>query len=160
MSVQVLAPGLLTTVQDTGRHGLRHLGVGCAGALDAYSLQIANLLVANDADAAALEITLAGPRLRCERAVRIALCGAEIDAHADDLALPGWRPIDLPAGSELMIGHCRRGARAYLAIAPDWWAVRLGANRPQLLILYAIKFKDGTWDKPQVRAVYSILEQV
>ena len=117
MSVQVLAPGLLTTVQDTGRHGLRHLGVGCAGALDAYSLQIANLLVANDADAAALEITLAGPRLRCERAVRIAVCGAEIDAHADDLALPGWRPIDLPAGSELMIGHCRRGARAYLAIA-------------------------------------------
>ena len=117
MSVQVLTPGLLTTVQDSGRHGLRHLGVGCAGALDAYSLQVANLLVGNDPDAAALEITLAGPRLRCERALRIAVCGADIDAHVDHLALPGWRPIDLPAGSELTIGHCRRGARGYLAIA-------------------------------------------
>jgi len=116
VSVQVLAPGLLSTVQDGGRHGLRHLGVGCAGALDAYALQIANCLVGNGADAAVLEITLAGPRLRFERAVRIAFCGAEIDAHVGELALPGWRPIDLPAQSELAIGHCRRGARALLAI--------------------------------------------
>lgn len=117
MSIEVLAPGLLSSVQDAGRHGLRHLGVGCAGALDAYSLRIANLLVGNRAGAAALEITLAGPRLRFERALRIALCGADIDAHVGELALPGWRPIDLPAHSELAIGHCRRGARAYLAIA-------------------------------------------
>lgn len=117
MNVQVLTLGLLTTVQDSGRHGLRHLGVGCAGALDAFSLQIANLLVGNNAGAAALEITLAGPRLRFEGAARIALCGADIDAHVGELALPGWRPIDLPAQTELAIGHCRHGARAYLAIA-------------------------------------------
>ena len=43
---------------------------------------------------------------------------------------------------------CQPPAEAIAAI-PDWWAVRLGANRPQLLILYAIKFKDGTWDKPK-----------
>ena len=36
-----------------------------------------------------------------------------------------------------------------IAAIPDWWAVRLGANRPQLLILYARKFSDGTWDKPK-----------
>jgi biotin-dependent carboxylase-like uncharacterized protein len=117
MSVQVLAPGLLTTVQDAGRHGLRHLGVGCAGAIDAYSQQVANLLVGNDAHAAVLEITLAGPRLRFEYAARIALCGADIEAHVGELALPSWRPINLPEQAELAIGHCRRGARAYLAIA-------------------------------------------
>ena len=113
----MLAPGLLTTVQDRGRHGWRHLGVACAGALDAYSLQIANRLVGNRPDAAVLEITLAGPRLRFHRAVRIALCGADIDAQAGERALPGWRPIDLPARTELALGHCRRGARAILAIA-------------------------------------------
>ncbi|HET6434425.1 MAG TPA: biotin-dependent carboxyltransferase family protein [Xanthomonadaceae bacterium] len=117
MSVEVLAPGLLTTVQDGGRAGWRHLGVGVAGALDPYAHALANLLVGNAPDAAALEITLAGPRLRFERAVEIALCGADIDARCDGIALPRARPLRLPAGSELALGACRMGARAYLAVA-------------------------------------------
>ena len=36
-----------------------------------------------------------------------------------------------------------------IAAIPDWWQIRLGANRPQLLVLYARKFNDGTWDKPK-----------
>ncbi len=117
MSVEVLAPGLLTTVQDGGRAGWRHLGVGVAGALDPNAHAQANLLVGNAPDAAALEITLAGPRLRFERAVEIALCGADIDARCDGIALPRARPLRLPAGSELALGACRMGARAYLAVA-------------------------------------------
>ncbi len=115
--IDVLAAGLQTTVQDLGRVGHRHLGVGTAGALDGYSLRVANLLVGNAQDAAALEITLQGPRLRLRRAARVAITGADIDAHADGIAIPGWRPVDLPAGSELVLGPCRRGARAYLAVA-------------------------------------------
>jgi len=115
--VDVVAPGLLTTVQDAGRRGWRHLGVGLAGAADAWSLAAANLLVGNPTDAAALEITLAGPRLRFAQATQIALTGAEIDARVDGTRLPGWRPITLPAGTELQLGACRRGARAYLAVA-------------------------------------------
>src|SRR5687767_12474198 len=116
MSVRVLAPGLLTTVQDAGRIGYRHLGVSTAGALDAYSHAVANLLVGNPATAPVLEITLGGPRLHFDRAARIALCGADIDARADvrgnPQTLPGWRRIDLPADCELSLGACRRGARA------------------------------------------------
>src|SRR4249919_225640 len=97
MNVHVLAPGLLSSIQDAGRHGFRHLGVGSAGAMDAYSHAIANLLVGNPADAPALEITMAGPRLRIELPTRIALCGAEIVARCDGRDLPGWRTIDLPA---------------------------------------------------------------
>jgi biotin-dependent carboxylase-like uncharacterized protein len=117
VKIDVLAGGLQTTVQDLGRFGHRHLGVGVAGALDGYSAHVANLLVGNDATAALLEIALQGPRLHLPRAVRIAITGADIDAHVGGVALPGWRPIDLPAGSELVFGPCRRGARAYLAIA-------------------------------------------
>ena len=117
MSVQVLAPGLLSTLQDTGRHGFRHLGVGSAGTMDAYSHAIANLLVGNPVHVPVLEMTMAGPRLRIERATRIALCGADIAARCDGRELPGWRTIELPAGSELTLGNCRRGARAYLAIS-------------------------------------------
>lgn len=125
MSIRVLAPGLLSTLQDGGRHGWRHLGVGCAGALDAFSHAVANRLVGNDADATTLEITLAGPRLRFDRAARIAICGAEIDAHADAVELPGWRRIDLPGRTTLAFGGCSRGARAYLAIAGGFAAPRV-----------------------------------
>lgn len=117
MTVTVLKAGTLTTVQDAGRHGFRHLGVGSAGALDAYSSRVANLLVGNDANVALLEMTLTGPTLRFEHAARIAYTGAEIDASANGMALPGWRPIDLPAGTELRFAACRRGVRAYLAVA-------------------------------------------
>lgn len=117
MSLHVLAPGLLTTVQDLGRTGWRHLGVGCSGALDADAHALANLLVGNAPDAATLEITLAGPRLRFEQAARIAVCGAAIDLRCDGVLLPTARPIVVPAGTTLAFGNCRRGARAYLAIA-------------------------------------------
>ncbi len=123
MRVRVVTPGLLTTVQDLGRTGGRHMGIGCAGALDAYSHTIANLLVGNRSDAPTLEITLAGPRLHFEQAARIAICGADIDARVDNIAIPGWRPIVLPARSVLALGACRRGARAYLAVADGGFVV-------------------------------------
>lgn len=117
MSMHVLAPGLLTTVQDPGRTGWRHLGVGCAGALDGDAHVLANLLVGNGPDAATLEITLTGPRLRFDHAACIAVCGATIDMRCDGVPLPTARPILLPAGVTLALGSCRRGARAYLAVA-------------------------------------------
>ena len=117
MSVRVLAPGLLTSVQDLGRHGCRHLGVGSAGVLDAHAHALANLLAGNPADAATLEITLAGPTQAFEHATRIAVCGADLDARCDGVALPTARPCLLPAGGTLALGACRRGVRAYLAVA-------------------------------------------
>ena len=120
MTALVVAPGLQATVQDAGRHGHRHLGVGSAGALDAYSFAVANLLVGNPPGAAVVEAALAGPTLRFERPVRIALCGAGTDARVGDQPVPGWRPVDLPAGSELRVGRCHRGARSYLAVLGGW----------------------------------------
>jgi biotin-dependent carboxylase-like uncharacterized protein len=133
MSVVVLKPGVLTTLQDGGRYGSRHLGVGGSGALDAYSFAVANRLVGNTDHAAVLEITLGGPTLRFEHATRIALAGADIDAQCPSRALPGWRPIDLPKGSELRLGACRRGARAYLAVRGGWHVERvLGSTSTDL----------------------------
>ncbi len=117
MSITVLAPGLLSTVQDAGRNGWRHLGVGRSGALDSLSFSIANLLVGNAANTGAIEITLTGPRLHFSEPARIAICGARIDASLDGQTLPCWRHVDIPAGSELRLGACRQGARAYLAVA-------------------------------------------
>ncbi|QBB71398.1 biotin-dependent carboxyltransferase family protein [Pseudolysobacter antarcticus] len=117
MSIEVLKPGLLSTLQDGGRHGSQHLGVGCAGAMDANALRLANYLVGNQANAVALEITLQGPRLRFETPALIALTGANIEASVDQSPVPLWRPIVLRAGSELVLGGMHSGARSYLAVA-------------------------------------------
>lgn len=117
MSIHVLSPGLSSSLQDLGRMGLRHLGVSQAGVMDVYSSGVANALVGNPASAAVVEMTLNGPKLLFKKAARIAICGASIDASLAGAAIPCWRRIDVPATSVLTLGHCRRGARAYLSVA-------------------------------------------
>jgi antagonist of KipI len=85
--------------------------------MDAVALRLANILVGNPENAAMLEITLRGPRLRCDVDCLIALTGAPIEAHCDGATLPPWRPLPLHAGAQLDFGGMRRGARSYLAVA-------------------------------------------
>lgn len=116
MSIRVLKPGLLSSVQDGGRFGQASIGVGRAGAMDAPAWRLANALVGNGADAAAIECTLLGPTLRFEQAAWIALCGAPMTARIDQISLPAWTTCRIPAGSVLHIGGARIGCRAYLAV--------------------------------------------
>lgn len=115
--IEVLRPGLLTTVQDTGRAGFRAQGVPPGGALDGRALRLANLLVGNPEDAAGLEITLLGPRLHFGVDTRFALTGAELEARLDGEPVPSRRPLRAGAGSTLDLGAARAGCRAYLACA-------------------------------------------
>ncbi len=129
MSIEVLTPGLLTTVQDGGRLGFSALGVGQAGAMDCVSLRLANTLVGNPSNTAALEITLLGPHLRLDTDSLIALTGAAIEAHCGGERIPAWRPIAARAGTELKFGGMRSGTRAYLAIAGGIDAPRVLGSR-------------------------------
>ena len=121
MKLDVLSPGLLTTVQDAGRFGWRHLGVAQCGALDGAAAILANHLVGNDPGEAVLELTLQGPVVRFERAVRLAICGARVLARfecgdGNRSVVESGRPVTLPPGV-LRIGNLRDGARAWLAFA-------------------------------------------
>jgi len=115
--MRVVKPGLLTTVQDLGRLGLQHLGVVPCGAMDPVALELANALVGNARDAAALEITVLGPDLALESDALVALCGAEMEAKVDGKPVPANRPVLLRKGSVLSTGRAVRGSRAYLAVA-------------------------------------------
>lgn len=117
MSLVVLKPGVLSTLQDGGRRGGAALGVGRAGAMDEVALRLANALVGNDGDAAALEISVIGPRLRFDSDALIALTGADFDATLDARPLATWRAQPVAAGCVLDCGRARRGARACLAVA-------------------------------------------
>jgi antagonist of KipI len=116
VSVHVLAPGWLTSVQDAGRRGHAAIGVGRAGAMDAVALRLANALVGNAQGAAGLEMTLRGPRLRFDAPALIAHTGASIEVRRGSTQIPAWRPVRIGAG-EIEFGTMRHGARAYLAVA-------------------------------------------
>lgn len=116
MSIEVVKPGLLTTLQDAGRPGYAHLGIGRSGAFDAPALRLANALCGNPPHACGLEITLAGPTLRFTRDSMLAITGAPIGIRIDGADAPGWSPLHVRAGATVMLGAMRRGCRSYLAV--------------------------------------------
>jgi biotin-dependent carboxylase-like uncharacterized protein len=103
--IEVVRPGLLTTVQDRGRPGLAHLGVPPSGAADPAALELGNHLVGNPAGAAALEATLDGPVLRFDGPATVALTGARFLA-----------PRHVRPGDVVEVGRCVHGVRAYVCV--------------------------------------------
>jgi antagonist of KipI len=117
LAICVIKPGMLTTVQDSGRWGFQSRGVPVAGPMDPRSHRIANALVGNSRDAAGLEITLLGPELEFESERLVAVTGAEFDVTLDGRAVPLYAPFIASSGARLKFGTRHRGARAYLAVA-------------------------------------------
>jgi biotin-dependent carboxylase-like uncharacterized protein len=104
-AIEVVDPGVLTTVQDLGRAGWAHAGVPPSGALDPRALDRGNRLVGNGTGTAALEATLIGPRLLFHRPALVAVTGV-VDS----------RPRQVAAGEELNVGLLAAGARAYICV--------------------------------------------
>lgn len=116
MSLLVIRPGMLTTVQDLGRWGYQHSGVPVAGPMDSYSHRLANQLVGNDSAAAALEITLIGPELEASEPTTCVVQGARFDATVNGKPVDVTRPFVIPAGQRLRFGGRESGSRATVAV--------------------------------------------
>lgn len=116
-SLLVRRPGMLTTIQDLGRWGWQGAGVPVAGPMDAYSHRLANRLVGNAADAAALEVTLVGPDLQADGDVVCAVAGASFALTVDGRPVDMHRPFAVQAGEILRFGERLAGARASVAVA-------------------------------------------
>src|SRR4051812_39178110 len=114
-TIEAVDPGLLTLVEDLGRPGRAHGGVGRSGAADAGALRLANRLVGNPEGAAGLEALLGGLRLRAVDAVTLALAGAPAPAWVDGTPVGHEAVLELPAGAELRLGAPVRGLRTYVA---------------------------------------------
>ena len=114
--LHLIEPGLLTTVQDRGRYGYQRYGVPVSGAMDEFALRMANVLVGNDQNAAALEITVQGPKIEFLAPTWIAVTGAHLSPTLDERAISLWESVQVHAGSVLAFGDPRDGMRAYLAV--------------------------------------------
>src|SRR6476661_3953343 len=117
MSLLVIRPGMLTTIQDLGRWGHQHSGVPVAGPMDSYSHRLANQLVGNGPAAAALEITLIGPELEASEPTTCVVQGARFETSVNGKPVDGGRPFVIAAGQRLRFGARHDGARATVAVA-------------------------------------------
>lgn len=115
--ITIQKPGLLTTVQDSGRYGFQKEGVIVSGAMDMEAHRIANRLVGNSIHTPSIEMTLMGPVVEFEADALISICGGQLSPLIDGDPVPMWRPLFIKKGSELRFGRPKEGFRAYLAIA-------------------------------------------
>jgi biotin-dependent carboxylase-like uncharacterized protein len=111
--------GLLTTVQDPGRWGHQAIGMPVAGAMDTFALRAGNIIVGNDAGAAALEVTVTGPTFSVtEGGGVICLSGAELDFRINGEKASAWTACSVKAGDKVSVGGpAGAGCRGYLCFS-------------------------------------------
>jgi biotin-dependent carboxylase-like uncharacterized protein len=108
--------GAMATLQDLGRPGLARTGVGVAGAADRASLKLANRLVANPEDAAAIETTLGDFAATPTVDLLMAVTGAPVPVWVDNRTEACNCVLNVRAGQTIRIGLAPTGVRSYLAV--------------------------------------------
>ena len=115
-TIQVLAPGLQTSVQDLGRGGYGPIGVSPSGAADPISLRLGNRLVGNDEGAAGLEMMLLGGTFIFPEGAVVALTGSDFGATLNDARLAMGISEEVQPGQTIRLGPTNSGARCYLCV--------------------------------------------
>lgn len=117
MALNILDSGFATSIQDLGRPGYFHLGIPIGGAMDRFSMRVANLLVGNSEDAAGLEAVFMGPEIEFSDDGAIAVTGADIPVMLEGVEQPAWTAVAVKKGQKLSFGFLKSGARIYIAVA-------------------------------------------
>ena len=118
--LEVITPGLMTSVQDRGRFGFQALGISVSGALDPDGFDLANALAGNEAGTGALEIRMLGPTLEVTaESVTVALAGtgAGIEVMSPEReVISACRSVTFRKGQVFRIGAIGDSAVCYLAV--------------------------------------------
>jgi antagonist of KipI len=120
MQINILKPGLHTSIQDLGRTAYSSQAVPISGAMDTLSARIANLVIGNLQTDAVLELSYGNAAFMCETDVLISYAGAGSTLTVSNQKLPSKRPIFLPAGTLAELVNHEPGVRTYLAIGGGW----------------------------------------
>ena len=115
--IEIITPGLLTTVQDFGRVGVMKNGFTQNGAMDRYSMTVANRLCGNCDSAPVLEMTVLGVTARFTQDTVICVSGADFGAKINDKPIKRNKAYKINKGDILSMGTAKSGMRAYLAVA-------------------------------------------
>ena len=128
-TLEIVSPGIMTSVQDMGRYGYGRFGVAPSGALDSFAMRVANLLVGNREDQAGLETMLLGPGIRFLTEVVVAVTGGDLQPKRNRQSIEMWRSHAFQKDDVLSFGSAVSGFRAYIAVAGGIAVPRLMGSR-------------------------------
>ena len=114
--VNVIKPGMFSTVQDKGREGLQSYGIPQSGSMDSFSSDLGNRILGNAIDTAVLEITMVGPVLEFESPTFICITGADLSASVQNMNIPMNTVIPIKSNDILSFGALKSGLKAYIAV--------------------------------------------
>ena len=129
--IEVLKSGIYSSIQDAGRFGHAALGVPQSGAIDQESYRLANELLGNGADFAAVEITFGGAALKFQSATIIAITGADYSPAINQLKIAMNEPIAVNSGDILSFGQRNWGVRSYLGVLGGVQSPKIMDSRSQ-----------------------------
>jgi antagonist of KipI len=116
MSLSIIKPGLLDTIQDMGRYGYSHWGINPGGVMDRYAAQVANMLVCNIAHEAVIEIHFPGAQILFNQNALIAITGADFSPSVNDQQIPLWQPVVVRKNTVLQFPKLKSGSVCYLSV--------------------------------------------
>ena len=116
--IEIIKKGLETSVQDyPGRVGSLNQGFPASGPMDSWSFRLANILVGNKVDEAALECQFMGPTLKFKNDRIIAITGADMSPKLDGNIIPLWESVKVKKDQILEMQFATIGARSYIAFS-------------------------------------------
>ena len=113
--IKIIQTGLLSTIQDLGRFGYQEFGMPVSGAMDLYSMKLANYLVGNSLSEAVIEATFTGPEILFEHEGYIAICGANMKPNINNEPIDLFQTIKVKQGDILKFEELIDGFRTYIA---------------------------------------------
>ena len=120
MQIQIIKPGILSTIQDLGRNQYLSQAVPISGAMDTLSARIANMALGNNENAAVIEFTYVDAVFKASTDILIAYAGDGALLTVNDQKLPSDRPLLIPAKSIIELKNNPKGSHTYVAIAGGW----------------------------------------
>ncbi len=114
--IEVLQPGLFSTIQDFGRFGFQKYGVPHSGVMDRYAGKLCNLILGNEENSAVMEITMQGPQLKFSASTRVCISGADLSASLNGNPVHRNQIIEISQDDILRFGKRNSGFRAYIGI--------------------------------------------
>ncbi|MGZ3925204.1 MAG: 5-oxoprolinase subunit C family protein, partial [Flavisolibacter sp.] len=116
MSLKIIRQGVLDTVQDLGRYGFQYLGINCNGAMDRFSMQLANALLGKELNSPVLELHFPSSQILFEKEAIICLTGADFSPTINGEPIPLHHPILISKRTLLQFDRVESGARCYLSV--------------------------------------------
>jgi antagonist of KipI len=120
MSLELLKPGICSSIQDMGRYGYQGQGIGPGGAMDVFAAAIGNYLLGQAAENPVLEMGFPAAEIRFTKDTCIVISGADFSPLLNDVPIPCWKPTVVKAGSVLRFAGQRWGNWCYIAVQGDF----------------------------------------